>query len=228
MPTEARRRPPFRNFIFDLDGTLVDSVEGIECSTRHAIEQRFPDREIPALREHIGPPVARMFERMFAELDAAQLKALVSAFREHYDTEGCRRSRPFPRVGETLAELAAGGSNMFVVTNKPRHATDMILRQNELRKYFVEVISPDSMTPAFGTKIAATKALQERRNLAARETAFVGDGADDAAAAAACGFTFIFANYGYGSGALDAAAEVVAAIDRFSDILTLPRDHQSV
>src|SRR3954471_18542076 len=119
----------FENFIFDLDGTLVDSVDGIEASVGHALRSCVPDRRSPDLREQIGPPIAKMFARMFPDLESATIEALIAAFRQHYDDQGCRLSRLYPGVTETLAALADRGSAMFVVTNKPLHATRVILQE---------------------------------------------------------------------------------------------------
>lgn len=51
---------PFSTVIFDLDGTLIDSLPGIEASTRHAVAECLPDRVLPSMRELIGPPIASM------------------------------------------------------------------------------------------------------------------------------------------------------------------------
>jgi phosphoglycolate phosphatase len=212
----------FENFIFDLDGTLVDSLDGIEASVAEALRICFPDREIPNLREQIGPPIGKMFARMFPDLDFAEIEKLVAVFRRHYDDEGCVLSRLYPGVEETLATLSARGSKLFVLTNKPQHATRVILEQNSILRFFTEVVSPDTTTPPFSVKTEAAQALGERWRLAPATTALIGDGRDDCAAARASGFAFILAKYGYGAAALDGSAEAVAALNTFSEILFLP------
>lgn len=210
------------SFIFDLDGTLVDSLAGIEASANHALQLCLPGTCVPQLREQIGPPIAKMFRRLFPDQDEETMSALVAAFRQHYDTTGCRLSQLYPQVRETLAELAHRSAAMFVLTNKPQHATRVILEHNDVLKYFAEVVSPDSSTPAFATKIEAARAMHQRLQLEPEGTAIVGDGADDFAAAAACGFTFIFAEYGYGSAAAVGATQSCTTIRSFGELLSLP------
>lgn len=109
----------FESIIFDLDGTLVNSLSGIEASARYAVEKCLPERKLPALRELIGPPIATMLAMLWPDLDQDRLKAVVTAFREHYDVQGCLLSELYPNVAETLDHLRHCGLRLFVLTNKP-------------------------------------------------------------------------------------------------------------
>ena len=212
----------FRNFIFDLDGTLVDSLPGIEASIQHALDRCLPGRAMPSIREQVGPPIAVMLARIYPELQPAELDELVRAFREHYNAEGCRGSVLYPGVTETLHELHGRGASMFVLTNKPSVPTRMILDRAGILSLFLDVVSPDAVTPSFATKPAAAQHLAAQRALRSDETVVIGDGIDDAAAAACCSFAFVIAGYGYGSAASGKPAEAIAVIDSFREILCLP------
>src|SRR5947208_16431681 len=115
------------NLVCDLDGTLIDSYRGIEASARYACESCLPERSLPSLREHIGPPIKEMFRRMFPDLPAYELDKLVCAFRREYDERGWRLCLPFADVVATLWTLRRRGVRLFVLTNKPAHATRIIL-----------------------------------------------------------------------------------------------------
>ncbi len=206
----------YRNLVCDLDGTLIDSCAGIDASARHAQEQCLHGQEHVSLRPHIGPPLSEMFSRVFPNLGPAEIAKLVEQFRCHYDTKGWRLCRPFADVPATLRTLASRDVSLFILTNKPACATQAIVDAAGLLPLFSDIISPDSRVPAFNSKVEAALALQERHQLLAVETIVVGDGRDDQRAAEACGFSFVFAKYGYGA---DSSAD--RKIDSFADLLSI-------
>lgn len=203
-----------KSVIFDLDGTLVDSLPGIEYSARTAIESVLPGVPMPDLKAIIGPPIAAMFARLWPDLDPEKMARLVAAFRSHYAEKGCLDSLPFPGVMDSLSRLQAAGLRMFVLTNKPAAPTKTILVALGLAEFFAGVLAPDSPESPFASKPDGARALMRRFALDADQTTLVGDGADDAAAAEACGFRFIAAAYGYGTAAETAATRA----EKFSDI----------
>ena len=103
---------------------------------------------------------------------------------------------------------------MFVLTNKPATPTKTILEALGLAGFFAGVLAPDSPESPFASKPDGARALIRLFALDADQTTLVGDGADDAAAAEACGFRFIAAAYGYGT----AAATAVTRAEKFSEI----------
>ncbi len=203
-----------RSVIFDLDGTLVDSLPGIEFSARTAIASVLPGVPMPDLKAVIGPPIATMFARLWPDLDPEKMALLVAAFRSHYLDKGCLDSSPFPGVMETLFLLQTAGMRMFVLTNKPAAPTKTILGALGVAEMFAAVLSPDSPESPFYSKPDGARALMRWFTLDPGQTTLVGDGADDAAAAEACGFHFIAAAYGYGT----AAATAGTRAEKFSEI----------
>lgn len=212
---------PFTTVIFDLDGTLVDSLPGIEASTRQAVAKCLPDRTLPAMRELIGPPIATMLANLWPDLAPAQLDRLVATFRTHYDREGCRLAQLYPAVEGVLETLAHGGTAMYVLTNKPLKPTLTILEHVAIRHHFGDVVSPDIVQPSFTTKLEGARLLRDRHQPDPAATLIVGDGLDDLKAAEACGFAFAVAVYGYGSAARGANLADVPMLKTFSDILRI-------
>ena len=203
-----------KSVIFDLDGTLVDSLPGIERSARAAIGTVLPGVPMPDLKAVIGPPIAAMFARLWPELDPEKMARLVAAFRSHYVEKGCLDSPPFPGVVETLSRLQAADIQMFVLTNKPDAPTKTILGALGLAKFFTGVLAPDSPETPFGSKPDGARLLARKFDLDPGQTILVGDGADEAASAEAGGFRFIAAAYGYGT----AAATAGIRVEKFSGI----------
>jgi phosphoglycolate phosphatase len=210
-----------RTVIFDLDGTLVDSLPGIEASTRHAIAACLPGRALPPLRDLIGPPIATMLGNVWPDLPEPELERVVAAFRAHYDAEGCRLSAPYPHVREVLDELKANGIAMHVLTNKPLQPTLSILELNGIRPHFGDVISPDSVQPAFTAKVEGARLLRDRHQLEPAATLVVGDGLDDLKAAESCGFSFAVAAFGYGSATRSGNAAAYPQMKTFPELLRL-------
>ena len=184
--------------IFDLDGTLVDSMPGIEYAAEVAWNAVQPGLPCPSLRPLIGPPIREMFRRALPDAAAATLDALERAFRAAYDTDGWRRTAVYPGVIETLARLAELSVRCFGVTNKPSLPTQRILDHCGLRPFFEAFLSPDAREPRFASKAEAVAALLAEYALDRTQTALMGDTPDDARAAAACELPFVAFAGGYG------------------------------
>jgi phosphoglycolate phosphatase len=208
------------SIIFDLDGTLVDSLPGIEASARHAVEKCLPGISLPEIRGLIGPPIRTMFAQLWPERDRVEVEALVAAFRQHYDTKGCLLSQPYPGVHDTLYDLHEAGTAMFVLTNKLSHSADIILEKSGIRQFFLDVMSPDSVEPPYSVKSEGAAILQSRYHLVPARTLLMGDGVNDLEAAAACGFVFVEAAYGYGNASQDSAPGT-SPVQTFSEIARL-------
>jgi phosphoglycolate phosphatase len=191
----------FENLVFDLDGTLVDSLPGIEASMRFAIARLHPQRTLAdgALRPLIGPLLPKIMALLWPDLSPPEITALVAAYREHYLAESCAQTRPFPGVTELLGEFHRAGARLFLLTNKPRAMAEMILNRQGWTAFFEEIGCPDDSLHPFSSKAAGAVSLRDRRALAPASTLLVGDALDDSEAAAAAGFAFVRAAYGYGN-----------------------------
>ena len=220
IPSANYRRDSiaFQSVIFDLDGTLVQSLPGIEQSARVAISRVLPEMPLPDLRAVIGPPIATMFARLWPDLAAEQMACLLAEFRTHYYSEGCLCSEPYPQVRDTLARLQAAGRALFVLTNKPAAPAQKILHHLGLAEFFTEIMGPDSVQPPFRSKPDGARLLAAKHRLSPQSTVIVGDGIDDAEASQACGFGFIAVCYGYGRAAEWAGAAPLAKLEKISNL----------
>ena len=185
-------------FIFDLDGTLIDSIPGIRSSLAAAFQSI--GREMPAadLRRAIGPPIRVIAKRLDPSLTGDETLAIEKVYRPLYDASGWRESILFEGVAETLRTLHNVGFRLFVATNKPLIPTRNILNQLGMAPLFEGVITRDSSTPHFASKAAMLAELIITHNLRPEATAMVGDTIEDREAGAANSIRCIFASYGYG------------------------------
>jgi phosphoglycolate phosphatase len=209
----------FRAFVFDLDGTLVDSRPAIEKAAQIAIDRVAPSHSGCRVTAAIGPPIRQMFATVLQTTDPGLLDALVTVFRDVYDCDVCRETPAYPGVADLLARIAASGASSFVLTNKPIVPTQAILSALGLASNVREIVTPDSAQAPFLSKSDALAALLDRHGLSPAHTVMVGDSADDAAAAEACGVVFAAALYGYGNLPADAASRNWLTIEKPADMI---------
>jgi phosphoglycolate phosphatase len=209
-----------RCVLFDLDGTILDSLPGIESSVRAAFAScGLPIPRTP-LGGIIGPPIRTILAQVGAIADEKTLDALETAFRREYDTTGWQATICFPGAVRALHVMRARGHRLFVVSNKPRHISLRILEKEAILDTFETVITRDSRVPAFTGKEEMIGFLLAQREMQPAECAMVGDTMEDAKAAATAGIGFVYMTHGYGS-ADEELAPGVCAVDSFAKFLPL-------
>jgi phosphoglycolate phosphatase len=189
-----------KSVIFDLDGTLVDSVPGIQWSVEAALRACGMSDICPDLTPLIGPPIRDIMAVATGTTKPATLDLLERAFRAAYDTDGWQRTRCQPGVPEMLGQLRSSGRILSIVTNKPAHAAGLILTHLAIRGCFREIVCRDSVRPPWASKTAMLNDLIDRQAIPRRECIMVGDTLEDCHAAAAAGIACGVVLHGYGRG----------------------------
>jgi phosphoglycolate phosphatase len=206
----------------DLDGTLVDSVPGIEVSLAHALAAAGVPARVADWRPFIGPPVRQVVAAALPDLEGATLDRIVGHFRDHYDAQGCEASVPWDGVSETLRDLHDRGHPLYIVTNKPALPTGRIVAFNGWSDLFRAVVAGDRpYAPSPGQ--AFTKADRTARLVAEQRLTgglFVGDGVDDAEAADRVGARFLLAGWGYGVEKVRRSHPGARELTRFPDLVS--------
>lgn len=203
--------------LFDFDGTVFDTVEGITKSVRYAINCLGLDAPLEELRCFAGPPLTEMFMGHFG-FDPATAEEAVRRFRERYSDKGIYESRPFPGIKELLEELRGAGVKTGIATIKPQRMAERLLAGAGMEGLFGAVCG--SPMERSLTKRELAEAAMARLGADRSRTVLVGDTRYDAEGALACGIAFIGAGYGYAApGELEAchagpAAESVEALGR--------------
>jgi phosphoglycolate phosphatase len=205
--------------LFDLDGTLVDSLPGIEFSVREAFRTCKLPVPKKSLREMIGPPIRTILSRVGNIFDEASLDAVERAFRASYDAEGWRMAVCFPGVDRVLGMMHERRHRLFVVSNKPRQISLQILKRQQIFDYFEAVVTRDSRSPEYQGKHEMIGALLAERVIDEEKCLMVGDTAEDASAAAAAGIQFIWMTHGYGTVGAMSSVPVASTLDGFSQFL---------
>jgi phosphoglycolate phosphatase len=213
---------PFKACIFDLDGTLVDSLPGISYAVDFAIAEVVPGLACKDLRSLIGPPIRQVFQSaLCGAVSEAQLDSLEKSFRAVYDSEGWMKSRPYQGVEQTLRTLTTNGIATFILTNKPLHLANRILDSYDLAQHFRAVVGRESRRPAFSDKPQVADYLCQQFGLFGQTTLLIGDSEDDAKAAWQCGLSFAAADYGYGQVSTKLSNQSHYRLTSVSDLLTI-------
>ena len=132
MPVETGIKT---NILFDLDGTLTDSGEGIINCAIAALEHfGLPVPERNALRAFVGPPLRDSFPKFGVPVE--KVDEAIAVYRERYIRIGKFENFPYPGIREMLENLKAQGHRLFVATSKPEHMAIEILEHFELARYF--------------------------------------------------------------------------------------------
>ncbi len=122
---DLQHMPDYDAYIFDLDGTLLDTLEDLAASTNYALEQHgMPLRSIDEVRCFVGNGVRKLMERAVPEgTEENVMLQVLATFREHYLQHGLDNTQPYPGIMELLSQLKAKGKAVAVVSNKFDAAT---------------------------------------------------------------------------------------------------------
>lgn len=198
--------------IFDLDGTLTDSADGIVASFRHALASigaEVPPGDLAG--RVVGPPMHQTLQGMGLGERADEA---VAAYREDYTSRGWARNRLFDGIDRLLADLRAAGVRLAVATSKAEPTARRILDHFGLTDHF-EVIAGASVDGSRSSKAdVVAHALAQLDPVPAR-VLMVGDRAHDVAGAAEHGIDTVVVGWGYGAADFlepDAAAAAAAHV----------------
>ena len=192
--------------IFDLDGTLLDTSEGVFSSIDHVIATLgLPGLDISVKRTFIGPPMQRSFARVYDMPDDEAMRA-ADIFRERYKGSDLLKAVPYDGIFETIKTLGREGIGTAVATYKRQDYAEMILKHFG----FADICSAICGSDPEGklTKKDIIENAMKILGVSNRSRAvMVGDSDNDAIGANEIGTAFIAVTYGFGfAGEADAGA----------------------
>ncbi len=193
--------------VFDLDGTLTDSVPDIAA----AMNRLMRARNLPEFREDevalmVGDGARVLVERAFAARGVAMDAAALESFLADYTENSSVLTRPYPGVLDTLAALRAEGWTLAVCTNKPEHPARVMLDALGLSRFFVVICGGDSFAvrkPDPGHLLGTLKAAGGDP----QRSVMVGDHHNDLHTTDGTGVRSVWARWGYGVDVRGADAE---------------------
>ena len=184
--------------IFDLDGTLTQSEEGIWNSVKYAARKLgFPEPDASTLRKFIGPPLGYSF-REYMGMDDEMAEKAVETYRERYNVVGLFENRVFPGVRRLMRTLRQEGWYIGIATGKPQTTSERVVAHFGLDKFVDKLCGPIMGHKADKVELILN-ALPEGWNADTDDIWMVGDRKFDVEGAIGAGVKSIGVGYGYGS-----------------------------
>ena len=204
--------------LFDLDGTLIDSSEGIIKSILHTLNYYGMEPEDEGtLRKFIGPPLHESFSKYYGFTKEEAMNA-VTVFRERYNVKGLFECSLYPGVKECLKKLREEGYLIGIASSKPEITCKRILEYHGVLDCFDEV-SGASMDGKVETKIEVLKQLFARLpEIDKSNVILIGDTIFDVKGANEAGLKTIAVSFGFGDADEMVKAGALAICDNMANL----------
>ena len=187
----------YKMILFDLDGTLMDTSEGILRAVRYTIDRfGFPALRDEEIARFIGPPIQDSFASAYG-LHGPILQEIATVFRERYKTVDLLRAKPYPGIFEALSKMREAGKKLAVATYKREDYALQLLRSFGLDQYFDVMHGGDHENirkkhDIIRLCIEQTEGADEENSL------LVGDTMSDCLGAEKANIDFLAVCYGFG------------------------------
>ncbi|PLX24348.1 MAG: hypothetical protein C0600_13200 [Ignavibacteria bacterium] len=204
--------------MFDLDGTLIDSLEDIVTSANILLERRRGNPlRTDEVRAGIGQGVGYLVSHVLEAggVEAGDLQSAVAEYRSIYTEHALDTTAPYPEVRETLEAL--DGIPKAVISNKPEAASRAMLQALDLGRYFTAVAGGDSFREMKPSPLPLLEMMRSQ-GFAAANSWMVGDSVYDLEAGNGAGVRTIAVTYGFQSADMLKALKPHAVVSAFKDI----------
>lgn len=206
--------------LFDLDGTLIDSSEGITKSVQYALKHfGIEEPDLTKLQKFIGPPLAGSFEN-FYQFSKEDAQRAVKVYRERYVPIGCYEVKLYPHVKEAIVALKEKGYKICLASSKPEKLCRKIMEHLEIAELFDEICGA-SEDGKIGTKEEVLLELFRRIDVPKSEMVLVGDTIYDVEGANLVGIESIGVTFGFGDLEEMKASGAKAIIDDMMELVDI-------
>ena len=211
-----------RTVLFDLDGTLLDTLEDLKDSVNHVLRAHgYCERTLEEVRAFLGNGAAMLLRRALPDtVGEEEFSALLTEYKAWYQAHNCIKTRPYPGIPELLDKFRKSGVQVAIVSNKPDPTTKALAE-----KFFPDV-------PAFGQrddlppKPAPEMVYHALKEMGGKRenTVYVGDSEVDIQTARNCGMDYIGVSWGFrGREKLLSIDPKATVVDRAEEILKIIR-----
>ena len=206
--------------IFDLDGTLVDSIPDLTDAVNEFLRASGrPALAMEDVKRLVGKGARNLVERALGNGTEEEVEKALAIFLAYNDAHIADKTIMYPGVAETLHELRRQGIRMAVVTNKTEFLSRKLLSVIGIDRYFDSILGADSLPFRKPSPEPVLKALADL-HIAPSGAIMVGDSINDIAAGRAAGVVTVGCTFGYGTDAELSQAEY--RIDSMGQLLQLP------
>ena len=209
--------------LFDLDGTLTDSGEGITKSVQYALSKLgIEEPDLENLRRFIGPPLIDSFENYYG---FSREKAILARqiFNERYQPIGWNENTPYDGIEEVLKALQEEGKMLGIATSKPADTAERVLTYFGLREYF-PVFCASPLNGIGGEKAGRIRAaIEDAKALGceAKNVIMVGDTKFDVLGAHECSIPCVGVTWGFAVEGEFEACDTEFVVDTMDELLNV-------
>lgn len=208
-----------RLWLFDFDGTLVDSEKAIKACYLKVGQELVPERCDFITNMLIGPTLDESSRMILTDKNFHLLDMFKKRFQQLYDDKLVLETQHYPQVDETLKQLNSKGDHLCIVTNKRAYPTYKLINYFGWNNLFEWVACMDEYPSANNkSDLISLKNIDKKRF---DKVFFVGDTLNDAVAANVNGIPFILAEYGYEKNKNWNQVEIFRKINKFEDLIKL-------
>jgi phosphoglycolate phosphatase-like HAD superfamily hydrolase len=208
-----------RLWLFDFDGTLIDSEQAIKACYEKVTQEFLPSRSSFISTMLIGPTLDESARMILMKENYHLLEKFKTRFQELYDEKIILETPQYPFVNSTLKKLRKQGDNLAIVTNKRSYPTKKLINYFGWDKLFDWVLCMDEF-PNLKNKTELIKIKLNAINLYESKY-FIGDTTNDGVAANKNNIPFIKVNYGYGNSQAWESISIFKSIDFFHELLII-------
>jgi phosphoglycolate phosphatase len=188
-----------KSVLFDLDGTLTDSRDGIVRCLEYALSRSgvaVPPPE--TLSSHIGAPLREIFRGLMGNPGPEAVEQAVRLYREHFESVGMFYNKVYPGVVDLLEDIHGRGWLAYVVTSKAETTSRQVVKHFALDSFFAAVYGSD-MDGARADKGELIEYVLKKESIRPADTVMVGDRSNDVRGALVNGLPAVGVTYGYGT-----------------------------
>ncbi len=214
-----------RALLFDLDGTLIDSLEGLAISVNYALRQfGLPLRSVREVRQAIGQGNWRLMELSAGLTDRRKVEQLLTIFHQHYKRNCLVHTRLYPGMQQLLSRLCRNWL-LGVISNKNEEFCLTILEHLKALRYFKKVIGGDTLKQK-KPHPAPLLYFARRYNISPQKIVLIGDHATDMEAGRRARIKTIFCRYGIGRLNFSLPDAIIDQPAQLPPLLSASKDHR--
>jgi phosphoglycolate phosphatase len=189
----------YKYIFFDLDGTIIDSSEGVTNSVAYALEKyNIKASDKKELYKFIGPPIIESF-RKFYGFSKEEANTALKYYREHYKEEGVLENTLYPGIVDLIKALKDDNRTLIIATSKPEVYAKQILEDFGIAKFFTHIAG----STLDGTRLTKSHVMKYAVEISDIEdfskAVMIGDREYDVLGAKEMGLSSIGVLYGFGS-----------------------------
>ena len=210
-----------KNILFDLDGTISNSKEGITKCVQYALQSfDIYEENLSKLESFIGPPLVDSFMKYY-NFSETKAKEATKKYRQRYSEIGVHEAEIYPNVEECLIELKNRNFFIGLASSKPENFCKTVLKDFNIIQYFDDIVGATLDGKISSKKDVLEEVFSRNNNLKKEDSLLIGDTVYDILGAKYIGIPCIGVSYGFGKVEEMKKAEATTIIDDILELVDL-------